>query len=128
LLGELRDYLDVGIKIRNSLASLAPGTSLNESNWAELGLKRAQSVQAEIRRIDGKGDAGKLQHQAETLTDSLVSNWQALIKANAAKDKAGFISASAAVAKAYADFGSLADASDTLIVEKVNAVTSAYED
>lgn len=126
-LGELRDYLDVGIRLRESVAKLSPGSALSESNWSQLGLERAKAFQTEVTSIEASGDGAKLKAEAKQLADELVKNWQALIKANAAKDKVGFLSAATAVAKSYADFGSLADSSDVVITKKITEITKAYE-
>jgi hypothetical protein len=125
-LGALRDYLDTAEKLRGVVATLVSSEALTEKNWAELGVKRAEEVQASLRQLKTQDkDAKQLLDQAKGLSDQLVKAWQTLLSANEAKDKAAFLGASASVAKAYADFVGLADTADTDIAKKAEAVLKA---
>jgi hypothetical protein len=120
-LGALRDYLDTAEKLREAVADMAPAEKLTETNWAELGLKKAEQTRDSLKDITTQDeDAKRLLTQAKGLSDRLVKAWGTLISANQAKDKAAFIGASAAVVKAYADFAGLADTADSDITEKAN--------
>lgn len=125
-LGALRDYLDTADKLQGAIADMAPTEPLTEKNWAELGLKRAEQARDSIKDLGAQDqDAKQLLEQARVLSDQLVKAWQTLVSANDAKDKDAFIGASAAVAKAYADFASLADTADTDIAEKADTALKA---
>lgn len=126
-LAELRDYLDTGAKLRDAVATLAPGSNLNEANWGDIGLSRAKVAQKDIKELRATGDAADLKKQAVALADSLVVNWESLLRANEAKDKAAFLTAAGNVTKSYADFASLADTADEAIKQKVTAVSKAYQ-
>lgn len=124
-LHELRQYLDAGAKLQATISSLVQSESLNESNWSDKGLARAQTAQTDIKALKLTGDAAQLQSQAKSLADNLVKAWEALIKANGDKDKAAYIAAAASVTKSYADFAGLADTADTAIQTKVDALIKA---
>jgi len=125
-LGALRDYLDAAEKLRTQVATLAPTVALTEKNWAELGLKKAQQAQQSIRKLSSRDkDADKLIEQATRLSDQLVKAWQTLLSANEAKDKTAFLSASASLARAYAEFAGLADTADADIADKAQAALKA---
>jgi hypothetical protein len=125
-LGALRDYLDTADKLQGAIADMAPTEPLTEKNWAELGLKRAEQARDSIKDLGAQDqDAKQLLEQARVLSDQLVKAWQTLVSANDAKNKDAFIGASAAVAKAYADFASLADTADTDIAEKADTALKA---
>lgn len=118
----LREYLEASAKVQDIIQDLNPGEALKEANWTTNGLERAKKAVTDLKQLSLKGDAAKLQGQATKLSDSLVVSWQNLIKANEAKDKTAFLTASAAVTQAYADFMALADTADTDIQTKVDAV------
>lgn len=118
----LREYLEAGEKIQAIVKNLKPGAALTESNWTVNGLERAKKAAAELKALRLSGDAATLKSQAGKLCDSLIVAWQNLIKANDAKDKTAFLSASVAVAKAHADFMGLADTADAELQQKVEAV------
>lgn len=125
-LGALRDYLDTADKLQDAIADMAPAEALTEMNWAELGLKKAEQARDSIKDLEAQDqDAKQLLEQARVLSDQLVKAWQTLVSANDAKDKDAFIGASAAVAKAYTDFASLADTADTDIAEKADTALKA---
>lgn len=124
-LSELRDYLDSAEQVKKVVAQLVPSETFNEKNWATNGLQQAQDVQSQVEKLGGTGDVKKLNDEAKQHADALVTAWEGLVKANEAKDKAAFVTASAAVLKAYADFAGLADTADEAISQKVTAVTDA---
>lgn len=124
-LSSLRDYLDSAQKLQEVVKKLAPGESLTDKNWAQKGLRQAKDVQSQLKGLKGEGDAKTLNGKALDLSGRLVAAWESLITANDAKDKTAFITSSAAVIAAYADFASLADSADQAIQSKVKAVTSA---
>lgn len=124
-LSSLRDYLDSVEKLQQIVKDLAPGEALTEKNWAEKGLEQAKNVRSKLDKLDGSGDAAKLNDKAIALSDALVKEWENLVKANQAKDKTAFLASSAAVIKTYADFTSLADTADEMIQDKVDSVVKA---
>ena len=124
-LSALRQYLDVGEKVRSVVATLAPGEILTDKNWTDKGLKRTEHVKRELSGLSVNGDGAGLKSEAIKYADNLVTAWKSLVKANDAKDKTGFLTASAAVAAAYADFSGLADSSDEVIQQKVTELTTA---
>lgn len=127
-LGNLRDYLDTGSELSAIVETLKSTGSFTEANWQTVGLSHAKKVQDDVKMVKASGDdAVGLKKQAQALTDTLVSKWESLIKANGAKDKTAFITSSAEVIKAYTDFTALADSSDTAIKAKVEALTAAYK-
>ena len=121
----LRQYLDVAQKVQQRVKALAPEGNLTDANWSEQGLNRAQQLRADLKKISAQGDAQKLKDQAGTLADNLVKSWKSLIEANGKKDKDGFLAASAAVVKSYADFAGLADTADDAISGQVTALQKA---
>lgn len=124
----LRDYLEASAKVQDIIGTLGSDATFTDSNWVEKGRNKATAVRDELKKLSVTGDAAKLKEQAIELSNSLVASWDSLIKANDAKDKSAFLSASAAVTKAYADFMSLADATDAAITDKVDALNTAVGD
>lgn len=120
----LREYLEASEKVSAILEGLNPGEALKENNWKTNGLARAKKAADELKGLTVGGDAQKLKNRAVELAQTLVKEWQDLIKANDAKDKTAFLAASAAVSKAYVGFMSLADAADQLLKQKVDAVVA----
>ncbi|MES2876358.1 MAG: hypothetical protein V4678_02705 [Patescibacteria group bacterium] len=121
-LSALRQYLDAAEKLQAIVITLAPTEAFTDKNWAEKGVAQAKKVQSDLKKLEvaSDTDAGQLKSKALGYADSLVAAWEQLMQANEAKDKTGFITGSAAVVKAYADFTGLADAADTVIKQKVS--------
>lgn len=124
-LSDLRQYLDVAVKVQSSVEKLAPASDLTEQNWQELGLDRSRQVNRELKAVEARGDAAELKNQAIEQTDTLVSSWETLIAANKKRDVNGFLTASADVSTAYAAFAGLADIVEANIQEKATALESA---
>lgn len=121
--GTLRAYLDVADALREKLQTLLPAEPLNESNWNELGVKRADSVKSALEQVQtDDSEAKALIEAAAAATEKLSTAWKALIAANQAKDRTAFEAANQAVTAAYAEFAAVADKADESIRQKVTAL------
>lgn len=118
----LRNYLEMSMKVQQIISTLAPGEVLTSANWAEKGLERAQKVASDLKNLSVTGEGAALKNQATKLNETLIAAWKSLIAADEAKDKAAFLTASATITKAYADYMSLADTADAQIKSNVDAV------
>ena len=118
----LRNYLETSMKVQQIVGALAPGEVLTSANWAEKGLERAQKVASDLKDLSVTGEGTALKDQATKLNEALIIAWKSLIAADEAKDKTAFLTASATVVQAYADYMSLADTADVQIKSNVDAV------
>ena len=123
----LRTYVDTAESVRAAIMNIATDQPLTEKNWMDKGVEASKNAIAAIKQVRADDDQARaLKKRALALSESLENTWERLLAAHKKKDKAGFMTASTGVTDAYAAVMELADMTDQVITERVEALSEAF--
>jgi hypothetical protein len=124
-LTSLRQYLDVAAQLQSDAKKLSPPAPISSKDWMAQGLHSAKNLQSKIKVLSATGEGLALKKQAQTASDELVTNWQALIQGKASGGNVAYAGALVKLTKSYANFVSLAKSTDASIQMKADKLSKA---